>query len=142
MIDRAFPGRHRDLTVVDIEIADAQAQRLDKPETGAIDQPDDALGGGGTGQRVEQAPDLVLGENIGHPLSWLFCLEAVDGARKLLLEHLPVEEQKRAKGLGLGRDRHSLLYSQVGEKRFNFRDIHGLGMTLIVKRMKRMIQRT
>jgi hypothetical protein len=119
--------------VVDIEIADAQAQCLNEPETGAINQPDDALGGGGTGQRIEQAPDLVPGENIGHALPWLFRPEAVDGARELLLEHLPVEEQKRAKGLGLGGGRHSLLYSQVGKKRFNFRDIHGLGMALIVE---------
>jgi hypothetical protein len=119
--------------VVDIEIADAQAQCLNEPETGAINQPDDALGGGGTGQRIEQAPDLVPGEDGGHSLPWLFSPEVVEGARELLLEHFTVKEPERAEGLRLGGSRHVLIYSQVGEEGFDFGDIHGLGMALIVE---------
>jgi len=37
----ALAGTHRDLTMIDIEIADAQAQRLNEPQAGAIEQPDD-----------------------------------------------------------------------------------------------------
>jgi len=133
VIDRAFTGAHGDLAVVDIEIADAQAQRLNEPEAGAIKQPDDELGGGGAGQRVEQAPNLVPGEDGGHPLPRLFRPDAVDGARELRLEHLTVEEQERAKGLCLGGSRHVLIHGQVGKKCFDFGDIHRLGMTPIVE---------
>lgn len=131
--DRALAGTHRDLKVVDIEIADAQTQRLNKAETGALEQPNDELSGGRAGQRVEQAPNLILGEDGGHPLPWLFCPEVVEGTRELLLEHFTVKEQKCAEGLRLGGSRHVLIYSQVGEEGFDFRDIHGLGMALIVE---------
>jgi len=129
----ALAGTHRDLTMIDIEIADAQAQRLNEPQAGAIEQPDDKLRGGGAGQRVEQAPNLVAGEDGGHPLLRLFCPDAVEGARELFLKHRPVEEQERAEDLRLRRGRHVLIHSQVGKKRFDFGDIHGLRMAFIVE---------
>jgi len=91
------------------------------------------LGGGRAGQRVEQAPNLVAGEDGGHPLPRSFCPDAVDGARELLLEHLTVKEQERAEGLRLRRGRQVLIHSQVGKKRFDFRYIHGLRMAFIVE---------
>jgi hypothetical protein len=57
----------------------------------------------------------------------------VEGARELRLKHLSVKEEERAEGLSLRGGCQALIYSQVGEKRFDFRDIHRLRMALIVK---------
>lgn len=133
VVVQAFASAHGDLTVAKVEVNDPQAQALDQPEAGAVQQTDDESSLVGAGQGLEQHPDLLPGEDGGHSLLGPFGADVVDRALELFFEHLEVEEQEGAESLVLRGGGHILVHGQVGEKGLNFRGIHLFGMSFVVE---------
>jgi hypothetical protein len=104
---------HGDLVAVEVDVLDAQGQRLVDPQTRAVEQltqePEGRL------QLVEQGAYGGAGEHGGEVFGAAGALEAVEGGH-VDLEHLAVEKDQRAKRLVLRRGRGALAYGQVVEE--------------------------
>ena len=80
---------------------------------------------------AEEALRFLLGEDYWQALG-AFGAQGIDRSQ-ILVQHLAVEEQRGAEGLILGRGVDVLPHRQVGERGFDFRRAHFVGMALAVE---------
>jgi hypothetical protein len=80
---------------------------------------------------AEEALRFLLGEEYRQALG-AFGAQGTDRSQ-ILVQHLAVEEQRGAEGLILGRGVDVLLHRQMGERGFDFRRAHFVGMALAVE---------
>ncbi len=113
----ALAAAHGDLVAVEVDVLDAQGQRLVDPQTRAVEQLTQETEG--RVKLVEQGAHGRAGEHRGEVFGAAGALEAVEGGH-VDLEHLAVEKDQRAERLVLRRGRGALAYGQVVEKGRDF----------------------
>ncbi len=126
----ALAGPHNDLISCEVDVLHAQAGALQNPQSRPVQQQRhqarDAV------KMTKKCPNLIASQDNGKPPGAL-CAHKVIEPRNPLIQHLAVEEQKRAQRLVLGGGRH---FSLDGERREKLRDLRGAhldGMALAVE---------
>jgi hypothetical protein len=126
----ALAAAHGDLVALEVDVLDAQGQRLVDPQARAVQQLTEEPEG--RVKLVEQGAHGRAGEHGGEVFGAAGALEAVEGGH-VDLEHLAVEKDQRAERLVLRRSRGALAYGQVVEEGRDFGRAQVARMTPVVK---------
>jgi hypothetical protein len=106
-----FPDH--DLAAGDVEILDAEVERLREPQASPVEQRGDRRGLAGEG--LEQESDFVVGQDRWQSFRSA-CPDDVIESLERRAEHRVVEEEQRRQRLVLGRSSHVPLDGQAREK--------------------------
>ena len=126
----AFALADDNLATVEINVLDAQAQSLHKPQAGPVNQT--AKYRHRSFQRGQEPGHLGFGQDHRHPLPRLGPLHVVQ-PRQVGLQHLAVEEQDRREGLLVCRGRDPALRREPGKESRYFRRAHVTWMAHAIK---------
>jgi hypothetical protein len=119
----AFGVAHDDLPPLKVNVLDAQAHALHKPETAAIEQLGHQLIG--AGHALEDLARFAGGEDDGQAAG-LFGANGIEWRVKVLMEHLAIEKEQRTERLVLRGGGHVAFDRQVGEERLHLGAAHVL----------------
>ncbi len=98
-----FSGADQQLAAIEVEILDAQMQRLEQAESGSVEESADKVVG--VGQCGQQPVDLVGGQDFGKVTARPGGRDAVNGPHRRA-EDVAIEERDRGSRLILGRRAH------------------------------------
>ena len=127
---RALATTHSDLVAFEVDVLDAQAERLAETETGAVEELTEEAEG--RFEVVEQGEDVAAREDGGEVIGPLRALETFERG-DLHLEDLAVQEDQRAEGLVLSRSGGVPPNRQVVEKRSDLGGAHLARVTPVVE---------
>ena len=126
----ALAATHRQLVGVQVDVLDAQRQRLAQPQAGAVHQQRHQMGE--AVQLAEQRRRLASRQHHRDASPRLRAHHVVQ-PRQLHPQHLAVQEQQRRQRLVLGRGRHVPLRRQVRQEGRHLRFTHFTRVSLAVE---------